>query len=333
MSSADTCPCSCPPPATPSATSRPALAPGLVVTLGDTAPVERDIDRALPLLRRIGPDVVMPHMYPDARTPSIAATLRRELPGVRLWLQAPANILAGGSAEVCERRVRAWVRAAVNVGAEVLCFNGEGSSGGDPPRPGWKRGTPHKTDALIALRARTVLAAASDEGRGAIALAWSTHDRLASHAKDGLPVGTWFGPDSPVVLNLSQEYPATKGRVIRRPEAQSRHAGTARDTQGLAARGVIRPELASDGAGYVVYAQAHGHSLAAACWFHDQGEISASWTLPDTCDATGLLALQVVADLRREAGHAPGRIGRYRAAHGLGQGDVDDDVLRLLGLK
>lgn len=307
------------------------IAPGLIVTVGDSAPVERDLPRALPQLRRIGPDVVMPHMVPDDRCPAVAAALRHALPGVRLWLQAPANLLAGDTTDACEKRVRAWVRAAVDVGAEVLSFNGEGSSGGDPPRPGWKRGTPFRTDREIALRARMVLAAAHDEGRERIALAWSTHDRLASHAKDGLPVGTWFGPDSPVVLNLSQEYPATPGRVIRRPEAESRHAGTARDTQGLAAKGVIRPELASDGAGYVVYAQAHGHSLAAECWFLDQGELSASWTLPDTCDATGLLALEVSADLRREAGHAPGRINRYRAAHGLPPGDVDDDVLRLLG--
>lgn len=306
------------------------VAPGLVVTVGDTGPVEKSLPRALGALKLIRPDVVMPHMYPDARTPEIAETVRREVPGARLWLQSPANILAGGSPAACEAKVRSWVRHAVEVGAEVLVFNGEGSSG--DKRPGWKRNQP-LTDGALMHRAELVVRVAADEADGRIVLAWSSHDRLASHGRDGLPVRSWFGPGSPIQLNLSQEYGAAKGYTVSRSMAVARHVGTQRDTLSLVGPRTLRPELASGGVGYVVVAQAWGHTVDAACYLHDQAAVSGAWTIPESSDATGILALRAVAELRRRAGHAPGRIARFQRDAGLKpDGVVGPKTLAALGI-
>lgn len=304
---------------------------GLVLTVGSTRPVQESLPFALPHAQRIRPDFVMPHMYPDVRVPRIAQALRAALPGVRLLIQTPANTLVDDRADDCERKVRAWTRACVEVGAEALVFNGEGASG--VGGVGWKTGQPLRGEALAA-RAALVLGIAADEAKGELLLGWSTHDQLASHGRAGLPVGVFFGSASPVALNFSQEYTFTQPRVASWEEAVGRHKSTARDTLGLADKGVIRRELASGGTGYGLIAQAHHHTVEAAGYYHDQSALSGAWTLePGSCDAQGLLALAADADLRRRFGHAPGRIARARAVFGLAPGRLDAALLAKLGVR
>lgn len=304
------------------------VAPGLVVTLGDMAPVQEDLAKGLPLLAQIQPDVVMLHTNPGAEDAPTVAALRRELPGVRIWVQVPANPLVRLPVTNAEARVRGWVRAALALGAEVLSLNGEGPSA--PGLQGWSIGHPH-TAAAIADYAKSILAAAADEGAGRLVLAWSSHDCPAWHH---LPWRELLGADSPVALALPQVYcdPARNGARASIVGAKARY-GTARGQQ---ARSSIRPGLQLGGEGGVVYAQAHHHQVAAACWLHDQAPLSAAWTIRRDgalCDREGLLALRAVAELRRRAGHAPGRIARFQASQGL---KVDSEVgpatLRALGL-
>lgn len=305
-------------------------APGLLLTVGEVRDVREALPFALPIVRRIRPHIVMPHMIPDRRVPQVATELRAATGDARVWVQTPANLLISDTDDQVVDRVRAWVANCRAAGAEVLVFNGEGASA--PGRRGWKRGQP-LDDAALARRAQLVLDVARDASEGELALGWSSHDRLAAHGRDGLPVGTWFGPSSPCVVNLSQEYTFTQPRFATLTEARSRHEGTARDHAGLVARGVVRRELASGGAGYVVVGQAHHHRTEAAAYYYDQAALAGAWTIEEgSCDEQGILALCADAELRRRVGHAPGRINRWRAECGLGPGTLDAVMLRSLGL-
>jgi len=305
-------------------------APGLLLTVGEVRDVRQALPFALPIVKRIRPHIVMPHMIPDRRVPQVAAALREAMPGARVWVQTPANLLISDTADQVTDRVRAWVSNCIAARAEVLVFNGEGASA--PGRRGWKRGQP-LDDAALAKRAQLVLDVARDASAGELALGWSTHDRLASHGREGLPVGVWFGPSSPVVVNLSQEYTFTQPRFATLTEARSRHEGTARDHAGLVTRGVVRKDLASGGAGYAVIGQAHHHRTEAAAYYYDQAALAGAWTIEEgSCDEQGILALEADVRLRECVGHEPGRINRWRAERGLGPGTLDTITLRSLGL-
>lgn len=307
------------------------VAPGLIVTVGDCDPVQHDLATALPLLRAIRPDGVMLHTNPSVEDVPTVGAIRSALPGVRLWIQAPANVLAGLSEAKAVDRVRGWIRASVDLGAEVFSFNGEGAS--RPGGVGWKPGQPLDAAALAA-RAKTLLAAASDEARGRLALAWSSHDRILSHA---LPWAAIFGAGSPVSLSLPQVYanPET-GADAGLGGARARYDGTAAQHTRAVGRGLIRSDFAPGGPGFVLYAQSHHHRVAAACYLHDRAALSASWTIRRDgalCDANGLLALRADAEMRRRAGHAPGRVARFQASAGLdADGIVGSATLAALGL-
>jgi hypothetical protein len=303
------------------------VAPGLIVTVGNQRRVEEEFPALLPVLRAIGPDglIVMLHTYPDPPDVATAAMLRRELPGVRVWLQSPANVLAGLPLDRAEEAVRRWVDVAIAAGAEVLSLNGEGASA--PGRPGWAaKALPAR--AALGERVKALLAAAHDQAEGRVALAWSSHDCVDWHY---LPWAALLGEGSPVALHLPQVYPVPpRGRATRHG-ALARYA-TAHAQQARAAHG-IRPDLRLGVEGCAPITQAHDLTTAAACALLDKAPLSGVWTLPDRADAAGLLALRADAELRRRAGHAPGRIARFQGQAGLFvDGDVGPGTLRALGL-
>lgn len=295
------------------------LAPGLIVTVGDTAPVQQDLARALPLLRAIRPAVVMLHTYPGAEDAPTVAAIRAALPGVAIWLQSPANPLVGLTEARAVERVRGWVRAAIALGAELLSFNGEGADGNPT---GWKPGQP-LTAPAVAARAKFLLAAAHDEARGRLALGWSSHDHVESHK---LPWREILGPSSPVTRWLPQVYcdPAD-GTLASIGGARARLETVAKQHGHLVDRGIVRPEFAPGGKGFVLYAQSHHHRVDALCWLLDRSELAASWTIRadgKLSDAAGLTALRADAELRRRVGAAPGRIARFQASAGLAADSV-----------
>lgn len=301
--------------------------PGLIVTVGNQRRVEAEFPAVLPALRSIGPEVliVLLHTYPDPPDVATAAMVRRELPGARVWLQSPANVLAGLPLERACEAIRRWVDVSVDAGAEVLCLNGEGASA--PGRPGWAA-KPLPARAALGERVKAILAAAADQARGRLVLAWSSHDCVDWHY---LPWAAFLGAGSPVALHLPQVYPVPPRGRATRPGALARYA-TAHEQQARAAHG-IRPELQLGGEGCAPITQAHDLTTAAACALLDKGHLSGAWTLPDRCDEAGLRALQVDAALRRRAGHAPGRIARFQQSAGLFvDGDVGPATLRALGL-
>lgn len=316
---------------TPASLQTRAIAPGLIVTVGDSEPVQRDLAVALPLLVKIRPDAVMLHTNPGAEDAPTVAVIRGALPGVRVWMQAPANVLVGLSEAKAVERVRGWVRASIDLGAEVFSLNGEGAS--EAGRPGWKPNQPLNAAALAA-RAAAILDAMVDEARGRITLGWSSHDRILSHP---LPWGEILGAKSPISLTLPQVYadPAD-GSAATLGGAIQRYQGTVAQYTLAVARGLIRSDFAPTAPGFVLYAQSHHHATAAACYLHDQAALSAAWTIRrdgSLCDAAGLLALRADAELRRRVGHAPGRAVRFQKSVGLdADGVVGRDTLAALGL-
>lgn len=305
--------------------------PGLIVTVGDSEPVQRDLAVALPLLALVRPDGVMLHTNPGTEDGPTVDALRRALPGIRIWLQAPANVLVGLPEVKAVERVRGWVRASIALGAEVLSLNGEGAS--RPGAVGWKPLQPLRADDLE-RRASLLLAEMADAARGELTLAWSSHDRVLSHH---LPWRSILGAGSPVTLTLPQVYATpADGSQAGVAGARARYEGTAAQHALAVKRGLIRPAFAALGAGFVLYAQSHHHRTAAACYLHDRAALSASWTIRrdgSLCDAAGLLALRADAEMRRRAGHAPGRVARFQASAGLApDGVVGAKTLAALGL-
>ena len=297
----------------------PPVAPGLVVTVYD----DRGGD-ALPMLGQIRPDVVLIHAAPTDR--AYAATLRVALPGVRLWYQVPANYLAAGSLSADLATVRAHVRGALDLGAEVLSLNGEGASA--EGRPGWASRDP-AVRATLGARAAELLAAAHAEAAGRLRLAWSSHDCPSWHPLPWAPI---YGPSSPVAVSLHQHYPAPKGGVASRAACLSRLATSSAQWARLGTS-VCRTDLAPRGAGAVLYTQAHGLTVDGACALYDLAPLAAAWAVPTRHDAAGILALRADAELRRRVGHAPGRIARWQTLRGLvADGVCGPRTLASLGL-
>lgn len=307
------------------------VAPGLIITLGETAPVERVVDRHLNTLRAIRPDVVMLHTYPGEEDRPTIAKARAAIPGVRIWIQAPANTLAGGTETGAIARAVEWAKAAASLGVEALVLNGEMSSGGG--RPGWDAKTPAEA-AAKGKRLRAILDAMAAVP-GCPVLGWSSHDRI-----ERLSRSVWraaLGPGSPVRLHLPQAYSAPPGRA-----GVATRKGTVARLQAHAksfARGVpadVRPELAQGGAGWVPYGQMHHHATDATCTLLDAAPLAALWTLSEdreSADAAGILAARADAELRRRAGHAPGRVARWQASEGLvADGVVGPMTLAALGV-
>lgn len=289
---------------------RPQVAPGLVVTVGEVPAVQVSWPRALPTLRQIRPDVVMLHTGPGAEDRPTADAVRAL--GARLWVQVGCNPYADGSESAAIDRARAWARGAVALGAELLSLNGEMAS--KVGRPGWDAPLGAEEAADEAQRLAKMIAAARAEAPR-LALAWSSHDRPGR-----LPRIIWaasVGPDG-VDYHLPQHYArpgagpelaTVRGALDRVESARTRWAEVPAS--------VCRPELAPHGARWIPYAQAHHHEVAAACAIHDLAPLSAAWTLPEASDALGVLALRADAELRRRAGHAPGRIARWQTMRGL----------------
>lgn len=293
------------------------VAPGLIITLGETAPVERVADRHIATLRAIRPDVVMLHTYPGPEDAPTIAKVRAAVPGVRVWIQAPANALAGGTEANAVARAAGWARAAAALGVEALVLNGEMSSGGDPPRPGWDA----KTGAEATAKGKRLaeIFAAMAAVPGCPVLGWSSHDRI-----ERLSRSVWraaLGPGSPVRLHLPQTYSAPLGRagIAKRSSTRARIAAHAKSF----AVGVpvdVRADLVQGGAGWVPYGQMHHHETAATCALLDAAPLAALWTLSEdteSADAAGILAARADAELRRRVGHEPGRVARYQASAGL----------------
>ncbi|MDB4930993.1 MAG: hypothetical protein JWM10_3477, partial [Myxococcaceae bacterium] len=182
--------------------------------------------------------------------------------------------------------------------------------------------------AVLGAHVAAILAAAADQARGRVLLAWSSHDCPDWHR---LPWAALLGAGSPVALHLPQVYPVPPRGRASRAGALSRYA-TAAAQQAEAPHG-IRPDLRLGGEACAPITQAHDLTTAAACAVLDKGQLSGAWTLPDRCDPEGLLALRVDAALRRAVGDAPNRCARFQAARGLHvDGEVGPAVLRALGL-
>lgn len=318
------------------------IAPGLSLTLypGDDP---RALAASLPLLEEARPEVVQLHTAPGPNSGRLVEQLRARLPGVRVWLGIPANPLVRETGRATARR---FARTARELGAEAMILNCERPS--KAGWSGWSTGSLGLTAATLADRMTAMLEGAAEGADGRLVLGFTSHDLPEGHP---IPWRQALGPGSPVRLHLPQQYPApTRKRGQPPPTPTSRRAAIARATKSDAqwaeqvARGVVRPDLAPGGEGFVVYTQLHDIELAGICALLDRTPLAAAWAL-DTqtgdarrerhprCDDVGARAVRVVAAVRREAGPAPGAVARWQAARGLvADGIVGAKTLAALGL-
>lgn len=270
---------------------RPIPAPGLVVTVWGGDGIARALDGALGALRAIGADVVQLHTQPDATDAAVIATLRGALPGARVWIGAPADTLARTPATAAKRAAE-WARMASQLGVEALILNGEAA---------WVGASP--------ALARDVIAACRD-GAPALVLGWTSFDHPRYHR---LPWGAILGAGG-VDLHLPQVYAAPEDGVATRDGALARWESAARQWD---AQGDVLPAHRLGGERCVPYVQAHHVSVSGTCALLDRAPLASAWALPTRSDEAGVIALRADAIMRREAGHAPGRIARWQTAHGL----------------
>lgn len=286
---------------------RPIPAPGLVVTVWGGDGIARALDGALSALHAIGPDVVQLHTRPDATDAAVIARVRAEIPGARVWIGAPADTLARTPATAAKRAAE-WARMAAQLGAEVLVLNGEAA---------WVGAAPSLArEVIVAMR----------ESAPALTLGWTSFDHPRYHR---LPWGAILGAGG-VDLHLPQVYAAPTDGVATRVGALMRWESAARQ---WAAQGDVLPAHRLGGDRCVPYVQAHHVSVIGTCALLDRAPIASAWALPTRSDAAGVLALRADAIMRREAGHAPGRIARWQTAHGLvADGVVGARSLAAMGL-
>ena len=289
------------------ASLRPIPAPGLVVTAWGSGGIGRALDEALPALVSIRPDVVQIHTQPDASDAAAVARIARDLPDARVWIGAPADTLARTPA-TAPKRAAEWACMASQLGAEVLILNGEAA---------WKGAAPSL--------ARDVIAA-MHEASPALILGWTSFDHPRWHR---LPWGAILGAGG-VDLHLPQVYAAPEDGIATRASALARWESAARQWDAL---GDVLPAHRLGGERCVPYVQAHHVSVSGTCALLDRAPLASTWALPARSDEAGVIALRADAIMRREAGHAPGRVARWQAAHGLtADGVVGARSLAALGL-
>lgn len=289
------------------ASLRPIPAPGLVVTAWGSGGIGRALDEALPALVSIRPDAVQIHTQPDASDAAAVARIARDLPDARVWIGAPADTLARTPA-TAPKRAAEWACMASQLGAEVLILNGEAA---------WKGAAPSLArDVIAAMR----------EASPALILGWTSFDHPRWHR---LPWGAILGAGG-VDLHLPQVYAAPEDGVATRDGALARWESAARQWDAL---GDVLPAHRLGGERCVPYVQAHHVSVSGTCALLDRAPLASTWALPARSDEAGVIALRADAIMRREAGHAPGRIARWQSAHGLtADGIVGRATLGAMGL-
>ena len=285
---------------------RPIPAPGLAVTVWGADGIHGALDGAAEALSAIRPDVVQLHTQPTPDDARAVARVGHLLPGARVWIGAPADTLARTPATAAKRAAE-WARMARDIGAEALLLNGEAA---------WKGASP--------ALARDVIAAMR-EAAPALVLGWASFDHPRWHR---LPWGAILGAGG-VDLHLPQVYAAPEDGIATRDGALARWESAARQWDAAD----VLPAHRLGGERCVPYVQAHHVSVSGTCALLDRAPIASAWALPTRSDAAGVLALRADAIMRREAGHAPGRIARWQTAHGLvADGVVGARSLAAMGL-
>ncbi len=298
-----------------------APASGLFVTVWDGRSPVSAFEGARELLVSVRPDIVQLHTQPDPTDAPVLQAIRGLLPGVRLWLGAPSNPLAGMSDAKAVETVSRWAELARTWDVELVMLNGERPSRAG--LPGWVPRTPE-----LDTKAAKILDALTSRG---VRVGWTSHDHLQWHPQPE-PV---LAPGSRVVCHAPQVYGADKDAWAAAPlgSVKGRWSKAAEQAATLARRGVIGERYAFGGASMAPYVQAHGVSTAATCWLLDRAPLAGAWAAPARIDAEGRRALLVDAALRRLVGDAPGRVERFQRTRGLAaDGIVGPATLAALGV-
>lgn len=320
-----------------------AIPPGIAVALYGGRGPARAVADSLPLLKSLRPPIVQLHTQPDDSDAPLLDTLRRELPGVRIWIGAGCNGLADDPLPELQRTAERWGKWCDNHGVELLVVNAEGDK--DPATPDWyaRPEDPHRAHKIAAME---LLLLTLSQAMDKCAIGFTSHDCPQWHP---LP---WQSAllDSPVSLHLPQVYPAlakSKGGPCSFDGARHRYAMQAaqwaatrvspRCRPGHPAQALIDGDMDNSGESYGVYTQLWGIVHAGVAWLLDQSDRASAWALPlypqGKAFEDGVLGLRIALECRRRAGEGWGAIKRFQQAAGLDPDwKVGPKTLAALGL-
>lgn len=286
----------------------PPVRPGIGVTIYGDLP--RDIDRARDVIRAC--DLVTLHTAADPTDTRNAALVRQINPDARVWLAIPANYLVRLATEkgieAAAHEAERVARAALDMGAEVLEFNGEGQSDGKKP------GDWIPENSAEAVRLARLAVALLEAARAVLgsrcALAWTSHDMPGFR----LPWGEIL---SRVDIHAPQHYPAMEGRLATQRDLERRIATSQGRWEALAERGEVPASVVPHGAAWTPYLQAWGHTLGATVWGLCEAPVARLWAFPGSWDPRALTALRVARAIRAAAGYGPEAVETWQCARGL----------------
>jgi hypothetical protein len=277
-------------------------APGIGVTINGRLP--RDIDPDVVEFC----DLVCLHTAADATDVASAARVR-ELGCPRVWLGVPANyfvrLAASKGLPAAIAEARRVARIALDTGAEVLEFNGEGESSGRTPGD-WIPADPAEAIRLADLAA-AIIEAALDVLAGRCLVCWTSHDMPGFR----LP---WPAILARVALHAPQHYPAEKGRLVGQRELEGRVAHSRGRWEAVPS---LPGALLPLGARWAPYLQAWGHTPGAMAWGLVQAPWARLWAYPGSWSPAALVALRGARLLRSAVGHGHDAVARFQASAGL----------------
>lgn len=286
----------------------PPVRPGIGVTIYGDLP--RDIDRARDAIHEC--DLVTLHTAADPSDTRNAALVRQINPAARVWLAIPANYLVRVAnekgIEAAAHEAERVARTALDMGAEVLEFNGEGQSDGKKPGD-WIPENPAEAVRLARLAVALLEAARAVLG-SRCALAWTSHDRPGFR----LPWGEIL---SRVDLHAPQHYPAMEGRLATQRDLERRIATSQGRWEALAERGDVPASVVPHGAAWTPYLQAWGHTTGATVWGLCEAPLARLWAFPGSWDPRAITALRAARAIREAVGYGPEAIETWQRAHGL----------------
>ncbi|HSN28371.1 MAG TPA: peptidoglycan-binding domain-containing protein [Kofleriaceae bacterium] len=298
-------------------------APGAVLCVYANSGIANAVPRALPLVQRSRPGVVMLHSGPDdlaAHAPAQANALRSAVPGVEIWLAIGCDHrlrqqrLSGGryDGEAVVQHLASIADSAAHCGATVAMLD---------PESEWELLGKHDPSLADSI-AREVL---TEIRRRAprLTLAFTSFDFPTYHA--AFPWRAWLGPASPMTMAFAQCYASPEHGIAGRGQLEARERGDLASWATAVRAGWIRPDVepdVPDDVDWYPYLQLHGVPAVDTIRVGVERAAVAGWAAgadnaEDLCDADGTNAWLAICELRRRGYWGADAVVRFQREVGL----------------